>query len=244
MDDRIDVSTLRYEIEPPVAVLTLNRPDRRNALNDALIGELAEGIRQAVKDTRVGAIVLTGAGSAFCAGLDLGDLERDALDLSQIGDPETSPWALLQSSPKPTIAAVNGPAVTGGLELVLSTDLALAGPGAWFQDTHSRVGLHPGGGLTVLLPRIVGLRRALTMSATSDVISAVSAWELGLVTEVVDGDVVERACAVARSCADVDPEVWPWMRTSYIQNAGDGVVAMAVEREVFMRMAVGSDRDG
>jgi len=158
---------VQRDVSDRVALLTLNRPAARNALNTALARELAEALAGAEEDDGVDVVVLTGADPAFCAGLDLKELGTLGLDPSRDREGAASgdsPSALnwyrrLTTMTKPVIGAVNGPAVTGGLELALGCDFLIASERASFADTHARVGALPGGGLTARLPRLSGCAR-------------------------------------------------------------------------------------
>ncbi|MGR7024360.1 enoyl-CoA hydratase [Geodermatophilus sp. URMC 62] len=177
------------ERDGPVATVTLHRPGVRNALSPGLLARLREAMAALDADEGVGAVVLTGADPAFCAGLDLRQLGGGAIDPSagasadaDDGRPSWQPWARLST---PVVGAVNGPAVTGGLELALHCDVLVASERARFADTHARVGILPGWGLTVLLPLAVGRGLARRMSLTGDHLDAAGALRAGLVTEVV-----------------------------------------------------------
>jgi enoyl-CoA hydratase len=163
-----------------VRTLTLNRPQSRNALSSELRDSFYGALRQAESDPDVDVLILTGADPVFCAGLDLKELGEGA-DL-----PDISPrWPNLT---KPVIGAINGAAVTGGLELALYCDILIASENAKFADTHARVGLLPTWGLSVRLPQKVGVGLARRMSLTGDYLSAPEALRAGLVTEVVPHD--------------------------------------------------------
>ncbi|HET7522783.1 MAG TPA: enoyl-CoA hydratase [Acidimicrobiales bacterium] len=170
-----------------VATVTLNRPEARNALSSALRRRLRSVMAEVDADESVAVVILTGSDPAFCAGLDLKELSaRGRLD----GDAEDAgvqglPWTPLK---KPLIGAVNGVAVTGGFELALNCDFLIASERAAFADTHARVGILPGWGLSVLLPQRVGFAMARRMSFTGDFLPAHRAFECGLVTEVVPHD--------------------------------------------------------
>ncbi|WP_080738012.1 enoyl-CoA hydratase [Rhodococcoides fascians] len=185
-----------------VATVTLNRPQARNAITVELILDLRRALADLDADSDVGAVVLTGAGPAFCAGLDLRELgERPTTEF----DPPPGafgPWIPMRT---PLVGAVNGPAVTGGLEFALNCDLLIASDRARFADTHTRVGVLPGWGLTVLLPMAVGRARARYMSLTGDFLHAHDAATAGLVSEVVPHDeLLPRAQAIASSIAGND----------------------------------------
>src|SRR5437764_8338894 len=169
-------------IDDGVAVVTLNRPEARNALNSELLRALPEALQQCDDDERVAVIILTAADPAFCAGLDLkqlGSVDSQISGRSEATRATTSaPWPSLS---KPLIGAVNGPAVTGGFELALNCDFLVASERARFADTHARVGIMPGWGLSVLLPQAIGIRRAKEMSLTGNFMTAAEAYDFGLV---------------------------------------------------------------
>jgi methylglutaconyl-CoA hydratase len=182
-----------YELTPPAAVLTINRPDRRNALSRALIAALTDAFRRAAADPGARAVVLTGSGTAFCAGMDLdelrGTLENtaeaelvwdDAAKLSEL-------YELIYTLPKPTVAAVNGAAVAGGAGLVTVCDLALAVPTAKFGYPEVRRGLVAAMVMPHLL-RHVGERAARWLLLTGELIDAEGAKRHGLINSVVPPD--------------------------------------------------------
>jgi len=176
---------LLVEVARRVATVTLNRPAVRNALNAALRGALATTMDSLDHDESVDVIILTGADPAFCAGVDLKELggggsgsEAEIRGLIEVGNP-------FGPISKPIIGAINGVAVTGGFELALNCDFLIASERASFADTHARVGIQPGWGLTVLLPQAVGVRRAREMSTTGNFVDAQTALEWGLVNRVV-----------------------------------------------------------
>ena len=171
---------LLIETADRVRTLTLNRPQSRNALSSALRKQFFAALRDAEADDAVDVVILTGADPVFCAGLDLKEL-GDTTEL-----PDISPkWPPMT---KPVVGAINGAAVTGGLELALYCDILIASEQARFADTHARVGLLPTWGLSVRLPQKVGVGMARRMSLTGDYLSAAEALQAGLVTEVVPHD--------------------------------------------------------
>jgi len=176
---------LLSEIHEGVATLTLNRPRQMNALSAALRVRLAEALHALGQDERVRVLILTGAGEkAFSAGVDLKELETAPLAAEDLGPdgPLTRAFAALG---KPSIAAVNGFAITGGMELAINCDILVASTSARFADTHARVGIVPGWGMSQLLPRLVGPVRARYMSYTGNFIDAATAKIWGLVLEVL-----------------------------------------------------------
>lgn len=169
-----------------VRTITLNRPGQRNALTASLMADLGAALRDADGDPGVEAVILTGTDPAFCAGLDLRELGTGTMALGL----DDGPWSVLHDLAVPVIGAVNGPAVTGGLELALQCDFLVASERAAFADTHARVGAMPGGGMTGLLPQAVGLRYALEMSLTGNFVDAAEALRVGLVNRVVPHDLL------------------------------------------------------
>jgi enoyl-CoA hydratase len=171
---------LLTDTDERVRTLTLNRPGSRNALSAALRDQFFGALADAETDDAVDVVIVTGADPVFCAGLDLKELG------GQSALPDISPrWPVLT---KPVIGAINGAAVTGGLEIALYCDILIASELARFADTHARVGLLPTWGLSVRLPQKVGVGMARRMSLTGDYLSAADALRAGLVTEVVPHD--------------------------------------------------------
>lgn len=197
-----------------VAVVTMHRPESRNALNAGLRTALPGALREVDSDPGVAAIVLTGSDPAFCAGLDLKEISITGLGEGAVdGLP-------LSAVTKPLVGAVNGPAVTGGLELALGCDFLLASERASFADTHARVGVMPGWGLTVLLPQAIGIRRARQMSFTGNYIDAATARDWGLVNEVVaHEELLPRACQVGEDMATIAPRNLAAIKQAYLSAA-------------------------
>jgi enoyl-CoA hydratase len=198
-DNRDDV--VLVEVDDAIATVTLNRPDSRNAINRAMAQRLPVVLQELEARDEVGAMILTGADPAFCAGLDLKELgtagttlagggDRQAGDHGdrEAGDRPTMTRGPFPAMTKPVIGAINGPAITGGFELALNCDFLVASDRARFGDTHARVGVMPGWGLTVLLPQAIGVRRAREMSFTGNFLSADEAFQWGLVNHVVPHD--------------------------------------------------------
>jgi enoyl-CoA hydratase len=197
----MDDGVLLVAVDERVAVVTLNRPEARNALNAELRRAIPEAIRRLEEDRYVDVIILTGADPAFCAGLDLKEIARGEHDLSSSLAGTRERQMLLPRTGKPLIGAINGVAVTGGLELALNCDFLIASERARFADTHARVGVQPAWGLTVLLPQAIGLRRAKEMSATGNYVDAPTALAWGLVNHVVPHDELLPYCR--RLAADI-----------------------------------------
>lgn len=175
-----------------VATVTLNRPEARNALSSGLLRALADAMRAVGDDPDVDVVVLTGADPAFCAGLDLKELGGTGGNLrtTDAGGEPSAGWnrTFWRAVDKPVIGAVNGAAVTGGLEVALQCDFLVASDRAVFGDTHAKVGVIPGGGMSILLPQRVGFPKAIEMSLTGRFLDAQQALQWGLVADVVAHD--------------------------------------------------------
>lgn len=210
------MTVLLETVADGVATLTLNRPDRLNALNAALRAALAGALARADADPAVRAIILTGAGRAFCAGLDLAELADHGPDVTaQVA--ATDFGLILAAMQTPVIVAVNGPCVTGGFEIALACDMILASDSAYFCDTHVKVGLLPGWGLSVRLPRLIGPYRAKELSLTARRLPAAEAAAWGLVNRVVPGaDLLATAEHLARDIA-----AWPPANVAAIKDLID-----------------------
>lgn len=199
---------LILEREGGVALLTLNRPDARNALSPQLLLDLCAAFRELQCDDTIRAVVLTGAGSAFCAGLDLKAMADNPAGMAVYDiHGRHDICAAMAGFDRPIIVGVNGVAATGGFELALMGDILIASSTARFADTHARVGLAPGWGLSQKLARIIGHSRAREAHFTGNFISAAQADAWGLVSRVVDPDELLDECrAVARDVASCVPE--------------------------------------
>jgi enoyl-CoA hydratase len=192
---------LRIDKYDEIAVVTLNRPHAMNALSSELRSAIAEAFEELQADPNTGAVVLTGAGRAFCAGLDLKELSNDAT--SDIGNQNT--MQAIRAFEGPIIGAVNGFAITGGFELALACDVLIASPDARFADTHARVGILPGWGLSQILPRLIGEFRAKEMSLTGNFVDAERAEAWGIVNRIVPADeLVQTAVALAGDMLSCD----------------------------------------
>ncbi len=225
------------EVSDGVATVTLNRPEARNALNRAVRKALPTAL-QALDDREdVAAIVLTGADPAFCAGLDLKELAGggDALrESGATGEPDPARRGPFPEMATPVIGAINGVAITGGFELALACDYLVASERARFADTHARMGIMPGWGLTVLLPEAVGVRRAKELSTTGNFLDAATALAWGLVNHVVHHEeLLPFARQLAADVATVDRRAVRRMLATYDEGGlRDGAGAWALEAEV------------
>ncbi len=189
-----------------VAVITLNRPEAMNALSRALRAALHDAVVELSADPDVSVLVLTGAGRAFTAGLDLKELGSDPNGLgaaNATGAAENPVLAILEC-PKPVIGAINGVAITGGFEVALACDVLIASTNARFADTHARVGIMPGWGLSQKLSRTIGIYRAKELSLSGNFLDARTACDWGLVNRVVDPeDLMPAAMKLATDMASI-----------------------------------------
>ncbi|MFN4113596.1 MAG: enoyl-CoA hydratase [Sphingomonadaceae bacterium] len=196
-------------IDGPVATVTLNRPQAMNALSKAMRQMLFDVMRALDADDSVRAVVLTGAGErAFTAGLDLKELGSDAsaLGAANAESPAVNPVRAIEQCRKPVIGAINGVAITGGFEVALACDVLVASTNARFADTHARVGIMPGWGLSQKLSRMIGISRAKELSFTGNFLDAITAQAWGLVNHVVEpDDLLPLAQRLARDMAQIDP---------------------------------------
>jgi enoyl-CoA hydratase len=181
--------TLTMVVTDRVATITVNRPDKLNALNARVIAELGEAIDAARDNDAVGGVILTGAGRAFVAGADIAELEHHgAIATKALSQRGQDVFRRFETSPKPTIAAVNGFALGGGCELAMSCHVRLASEAAKFGQPEVKLGLIPGYGGTQRLPRLVGKGRALQLLLTGEIIDAQEAFRIGLANRVVPAD--------------------------------------------------------
>jgi len=206
-----ELKTLRIEIEDEIATLTLDRPDAFNAMSPELIGELPLATGYLADSAPIRALIITGAGRAFCAGGDINWFQKgiDEAGFDVSADVRRGAEVMhqaiidLRRIPVPVVAAVNGPAAGAGFSLALACDIRIASEDAFFAPAYGRVGLSPDGGMTYFLPRVVGPTKALELLLDDPNLPAAEALSLGLVTEVVPGDQVmgrarERAAKLAK----------------------------------------------
>jgi len=233
-------NTLRYEVEDAVLVLTLNRPDKLNAFTIEMAHELIDAFGRASEDDAVSAVVVTGEGRAFCAGMDLSgagnvfgldesraptldDLEQRLEDpgiIAGVRDTGGRVTLAIFECKKPVIAAINGPAVGIGATMTCAMDIRLASHNARIGFVFNRIGITPEACSTWFLPRIVGLSRALEWTYTAEVMSAEDALEGGLLRTVVPPEqLMEDACALARRIAAHSPVAVALTRQMMYRNA-------------------------
>ncbi len=223
---------VQVEVDDRVATVTLNRPEARNAISAELHRELDDAITGLDARDDVGCMVLTGADPAFCAGMDLKSLSTELRSVQQERQREPARRVgMMPPHATPVIGAINGPTVTGGLELALCCDFLIASDRARFADTHVRVGVMPGGGMTIRLPQLIGIDRARRMSFTGDYVDAETARDWGLVVEVVPHEsLLARASGLASTIASLPADVVRELRRGYDEMGSlTGEAAFAAE---------------
>jgi len=206
---------IRYEVAKGVATITLDRPDKLNAYTPEMGNEVVDAFRTAREDDAVGAVVLTGAGRGFCAGVDLERLQQEREQADGASGTRLGEEAFVRSFPeelldftKPTIAAVNGAAIGVGVTMILPFDLRIAADEAKLGLTFTKLGMLPGLGSTHLLPRLVGAVRAKELVLTARVLRAAEAAAIGLVNQVVPGaELLDAVQGLAAELAERDAAV-------------------------------------
>ncbi len=232
-------TAIRYEVAERVAVITYDRPERRNAWNVACVRETIAAILAANDDPQVGAIVLTGAGGVYCAGADLkeeaeydpetGRRLNPAVFAMGEGDHN---WIALLARSKPVIAAINGPAIGLGASHALAADIRVMARSAHFSFPFLKLGAMPECGSTALLPRLIGAGRATDVLLRSQDISSAQALEWGLVTQVFDDDAHRHgAIALARELAQLAPLQVKLTKQMLAANADEGNAAAIMRNE-------------
>ncbi|MEP3227174.1 MAG: enoyl-CoA hydratase [Parasphingorhabdus sp.] len=226
---------LLFDRRDNIATLTLNRPEAMNALSHDLRGEIFDACEAIAADEDIRAVIVTGAGErAFTAGLDLKELGVSGLNAATDQKPASNPCRALEQLTVPVIGAINGVAITGGFELALSCDIRIASTNARFADTHGRVGIIPGWGLSQKLSRHIGLSRACELSFTGQFLNADTACNWGLVNHVYSADeLLPAAQALAADMATIDRDFLKTYKKlifdGYDRNFKD---AMALEKQV------------
>ncbi|MEO9469688.1 enoyl-CoA hydratase [Parasphingorhabdus sp.] len=218
-----------------IATITLNRPDAMNALSRDLRSAISDACRDIDSDSSIRAVIVTGAGErAFTAGLDLKELGADGLGAATDQNPASNPCRAIESLSVPVIGAINGVAITGGFELAMSCDIRIASTNARFADTHARVGIIPGWGLSQKLSRTIGLSRACELSFTGNFLDAETACKWGLVNQVhAPEDLMSAAHELAADMATIDSHFLQTYKKlildGYDRNFED---ALALEKQV------------
>lgn len=230
MSEQVETeSPLLVERRGHVAVLTFNRPDRRNAINRAMRKAIKSELWKADADPDVRVIVITGAGTAFSSGVDL----PEALTGPAPKTEGTTPTQVLRAVTKPVIAAVNGPCYTGAFEFATNCSFIIASDRAVFSDTHAKIGLLNGWGGSAMLPRAVGLPAAIQIILSGDPVDSATALRIGLANEVVPhDDLLERTLEIADSIAESHPGAVQRMLRLLKEGAGSSTAhALGLEAE-------------
>ena len=216
--------TVLYTVAGGVATITLNRPEKLNALNDTLAGEIQAAVREADADDAVRVIVLTGAGNGFCSGLDLTEPRGNGSEPSRKERLDDLSWVgraplLLTSIDTPVIAAINGPAAGAGLSLALAADIRVMAEGTRLTTGYIRRGLSPDGGMTFLPPRIVGQARAADLILSARWIDAAECERIGMVTRLFDPERFrESVAAYAADLASGPPIAMTFSKRLLVQS--------------------------
>jgi methylglutaconyl-CoA hydratase len=233
--------TVLYSESDRIATITLNRPDKRNAISYELIDDVTAALKQAAQSSAL-VLIMTGAGSAFCAGMDLDNLKQllGRSPEQNLKDSQTMAglFRSLYDFPKPTIAAVNGPAIAGGTGLATLCDFTLAVPEAKFGYTEVRIGFVPGI-VSSYLVAIVGEKRARDLLLTGRIFGAEEAYRLGLVTEVVPADqLMARTQQLAQELLEISPNslrATKALLSSYTKDQLDRQLALAIAENAAVR---------
>ncbi|WP_108482163.1 enoyl-CoA hydratase-related protein [Oceaniglobus ichthyenteri] len=226
-----------------IAIVRLNRPEVRNALNLSIRQELAEIFRTLADDTTLRCVVLTGDSKSFAAGADIADMARiDAIEMYHRHTERL--WAAVGECPVPVIAAVNGFALGGGLELAMHADIIIAGKGAKLGQPEVKVGIMPGAGGTQRLTRAVGKFRAMCMCLTGEIITAPEAFEMGLISKLVEDDAVfDTALAMAEAIAKLPPIAVAQIKEVILAGADAPLsAALALERKAVQVLFASKDK--
>ena len=220
-------NTIIVDIDAGIATVTMNRPQAMNALSRVLRQQLAAAMRSLENNADVRVVILTGAGDrAFTAGLDLKELGEAGLGAANAETADENPVMAIEQLTKPCIGAINGVAITGGFEVALACDVLIASDRARFADTHARVGIMPGWGLSQKLSRLIGPYRARELSLTGNFLDAHTAAAWGLVNRVVPAaDLMTTAHALAADMATIDPA----FSAAYKRLIGDGYAVSFAE---------------
>jgi enoyl-CoA hydratase/carnithine racemase len=222
------VPDIEYAVDEHVATITLNRPHRKNAFTTAMVDAWADALVVAAGDERVRAVVVTGAGGAFCSGVDLAEFKaatRAPADEKRFLTEHVHRVArAVETLDKPLIAAIDGAAVGAGMDMALMCDYRVGSPAARLAEAYIRIGLVPGDGGCWLLPRIVGRSRALRMLWTGEFIDAAEALALGILDEVAD-DSLARARQFAAQVAAQPPMAVQMIKRAVRQGAEQDLLA-------------------
>jgi len=254
-DAIMDFETIQLTKENHVATLMLNRPDKRNALNRQMMQELMEALSDISEDDDIRALILTGAGKAFCAGADV-DIMPGGGDVKELGEQSIETLRrsfvfksakkiilLLHQMEKPTIAMINGVCVGAGFDLALACDIRTASDNAKFMCGFVKIGLFPGFGAAWLYPRTMGLGKALELLFTGDVLEAKEAKEIGMVNKLSTAEELENVTmTLARKLADGPPIAIRLMKSQVYKGLGSDL-ATALDEAAFCESITLASKD-
>jgi enoyl-CoA hydratase len=238
MSEESPFSCILFEVTAPLALITINRPDKHNAISLQTLTELQHAVSLAAVDDDVRVIAITGAGGrAFASGSDLNEVANR--DLRKAMEPIVQGLAAqLEDTPKPTIAAINGICMGGGLEIALGCDLRVCTPKSRFATPEGKLGIIPGGGATARLPRIVGKGWAMEMMLMGDPIGAERAIQIGMVTRIVEEDeLIPEVKRMSDHLATFAPFV-PHFMKAMVHRGMEGSMAAALAMEKFAQGAL------
>lgn len=240
----LELTEVVYErVSSSIAVVRLNRPHVRNALNLSIRKELAQVFRSFTDDTDLRCVVLTGNEKVFAAGADIEDMSKiGAIQMYQRHTERL--WGAISECPVPVIAAVNGFALGGGLELAMNADIILAGRSARFGQPEVKVGIMPGAGGSQRLTRAVGKFQAMYLCLTGELLGAEEAYQQGLVSKIVDDDaVMQEALALAEHIASMPPIAVAQIKEVIIHGADASLpAALAMERKAVQILFASKDK--
>ncbi len=240
--------TILYEIENSILTITLNRPEKLNAMTPTLLRELREAIEKANADSQVRVVIITGAGRSFCAGADLGAaselIARGGFSYEENLNATYNPLILtMQHLAKPIIAAVNGVAAGAGMSLALACDIRIVAESASFTQAFVKIGLVPDSGSTWLLPRLVGMTKALELMLTGQKISSREALDMGMVNQVVaDADFITTVNQMAQQFANAPTKTIGLIKQA-VQFASTSTLEAALQKEAVLQGEAGISAD-
>ena len=239
----MDYKAISYLLADGLAVITLNRPEKMNALNSLMRAEITHAVRRAGTEAR--AVVITGTGKAFCSGQDLADANsRAEIDLERTLRDEYIPMVeAIRNCPVPTVAAVNGPAAGAGASLALAADVCIASESAYFSQAFSRIGLIPDAGSTWFLPRQMGMAKAMGAAQFADKISAQQASDWGMIWEAVaDEDFASHWRARAAYLAKGPTQAYTALKDALKASQGHSLMEQ-LSMEAHLQGECGKSRD-
>lgn len=242
----MEFETIRYEVDGGVLTLTLNRPESYNACNEQMTTDLQGALKEAERDKSVRAIILTGAGKAFCSGQDLKEAPEPGTRRSLADSLQRRYNPIIRkltSMPKPIVTAINGVAAGAGCSLALAGDFRIASESSYLLQAFVNIGLVPDSGSSYFLVRTVGYARAFEIASLGEKVPAAVALELGLVNRVVPAEMLmEEALKIARRYAQGPTRAYGYIK-KMLRRAEQNAIDDALDYEVFMQEAAGRTAD-